>query len=570
MHSIVLITRTLVFSFFVCFLAVGATWSTPEQVSYQGRLTNASDEPVTGSYDLTFSIYDVASGGTPLWSELHTAVTVNGGLFTVELGSDSPFSDTLFDGSQRYLAITVADDAEMAPRQPIMSVPYSERVGSLEGAQGGGVSGRVGINVPIDDSIDADLAIHGGSILDETGGGYLALHHSYWPSNLRFDDNDIQVYNDYAFSQLHLQRFGGGLDIDDGTMQIYAGTVGINFDDPDAPLHVDGGSDITNTGGGQFIIGDGNPNDLRMDLNEIQAFSSGTAENSSLFIQNSGGSVNLASGALSVDQDDRIAMGTSNPLAQVHIQGENVGLDTDHLQQESVVIEDRNAILGLYSDTSGIASSGITFGDVFPYSPSLDNKWSIIRETTETGGSLGGLRFAWGFNKNPFNNNTHMYISVDGEVGIGTRNPNYDLDVRGTIGNNSTQYHSDRRWKRNVHTFDNALERVSLLRGVSFEWRRDEFEGMNFPEGSKIGLIAQEVEEVIPELVHTNKDGYKSVEYANLVAVLIEAVKELHQNNQEQREINSTQANEIEVLRTRLQELAEELTTRESRQYSAH
>ena len=49
---------------------------------------------------------------------------------------------------------------------------------------------------------------------------------------------------------------------------------------------------------------------------------------------------------------------------------------------------------------------------------------------------------------------------------------------------------------------------------------------MNFPEGKRIGLIAQEVEEVIPELVHTADDGYKSVEYANLIAVLIEAVKE--------------------------------------------
>jgi hypothetical protein len=567
MHSIVLLTRTLVFCFFVCSLAVGAAWSTPEQVSYQGRLTNTSDEPVTGSYDLTFSIYDVASGGTPLWSELHTAVTVNGGLFTVELGSDSPFSDTLFDGSQRYLAITVADDAEMTPRQPIMSVPYSERVGSLEGAQGGGVSGRVGINVPIYDSIDADLAVHGGSVLDETGGGYLALHHSYWPSNLRFDDNDIQVYNDNAFSQLHLQRFGGGLDIDDGTMQIYGGKVGINFDDPDAPLHLDGGSDITNSGGGQFIIGDGNPNDLRMDLNEIQAFSSGAAENSSLFIQNSGGSVNLASGALSVDQDERIAMGTSNPLAQVHIEGEDVGVGTDHLQQESVVIEDRNAILGLYSDTSGIASSGITFGDVFPYSPSLDNKWSIIRETTQIGGSLGGLRFAWGFDKNPFNNNVRMYISNSGEVGIGTIDPNYDLDVRGTIGNNSTQYHSDRRWKKNVSAYHNALEQVSRLRGVTFEWRRDEFEGMNFPEGNKIGLIAQEVEEVIPELVHTNKDGYKSVEYANLVAVLIEAVKELNKDNQEQRKMNRAQESQIDKLEVRVRELTEKLATKGSEPY---
>jgi hypothetical protein len=49
---------------------------------------------------------------------------------------------------------------------------------------------------------------------------------------------------------------------------------------------------------------------------------------------------------------------------------------------------------------------------------------------------------------------------------------------------------------------------------------------MNFPSGNHLGLIAQEVEEVLPELVNTDDDGYKSVEYANLVAVLIEAIKE--------------------------------------------
>jgi hypothetical protein len=54
---------------------------------------------------------------------------------------------------------------------------------------------------------------------------------------------------------------------------------------------------------------------------------------------------------------------------------------------------------------------------------------------------------------------------------------------------------------------------------------------MNFPEGRHIGVIAQDVEKVIPEIVHTAADGYKSVEYAKLVAVLIEAVKELKIEN---------------------------------------
>ncbi len=64
---------------------------------------------------------------------------------------------------------------------------------------------------------------------------------------------------------------------------------------------------------------------------------------------------------------------------------------------------------------------------------------------------------------------------------------------------------------------------------------------MNFPEGEHLGLIAQDVEEVVPEVVHTNKEGYKSVEYANLVPLLIEAI------TQQQTQIKSLQVR-IEAL----------------------
>lgn len=129
---------------------------------------------------------------------------------------------------------------------------------------------------------------------------------------------------------------------------------------------------------------------------------------------------------------------------------------------------------------------------------------------------------------------TKHVMTIDGEgdeeVGIGTDDPQHTLDVRGEIGNNGTVYHSDRRWKSGITPLSNALERVQQLRGVSYEWKRDEFPEMNFSQGRHIGLIAQEVEDVLPELVVTDSDGYKSVAYANLVAVLIEAVKE--QQNQ--------------------------------------
>jgi hypothetical protein len=65
---------------------------------------------------------------------------------------------------------------------------------------------------------------------------------------------------------------------------------------------------------------------------------------------------------------------------------------------------------------------------------------------------------------------------------------------------------------------------VRRLRGVSFEWRDNAPPGHHGPD---LGVIAQEVEEVFPELVKTDEQGYKRVNYVGLIAPLIEAVKEL-------------------------------------------
>jgi len=87
------------------------------------------------------------------------------------------------------------------------------------------------------------------------------------------------------------------------------------------------------------------------------------------------------------------------------------------------------------------------------------------------------------------------------------------VDLLTAVDVNST---SDERLKDNIKTLENPLETVKSLRGVSYDMFGKH----------KVGVIAQEVEAVVPEVVHTNDDGYKSVSYGNLVGVLIEAVKE--------------------------------------------
>lgn len=115
-------------------------------------------------------------------------------------------------------------------------------------------------------------------------------------------------------------------------------------------------------------------------------------------------------------------------------------------------------------------------------------------------------------------------------VGIGLSNPSRKLSVNGDAGGTSAWNNdSDLRFKTNIKPLDSALENILKLRAVSFDWRQDEFPEKNWEEGTQIGVIAQEIEKIYPELVSTDEEGYKSVSYATFTPILIEAIKELHQ-----------------------------------------
>ena len=112
-------------------------------------------------------------------------------------------------------------------------------------------------------------------------------------------------------------------------------------------------------------------------------------------------------------------------------------------------------------------------------------------------------------------------VEQNGEVGIKDSSPSYELDVNGDIrATGDVIAFSDERVKENIVTIDNALDKVTKLRGVQFN---------KIGEDKKsVGVIAQEVLKVLPEVVaHDDRDMY-SVAYGNMVGVLIEAIKELN------------------------------------------
>ena len=137
---------------------------------------------------------------------------------------------------------------------------------------------------------------------------------------------------------------------------------------------------------------------------------------------------------------------------------------------------------------------------------------------------------------------------INGNVGIGITNASYKLHVDGNafatelnttvLFTHAANETSDQRQKYNIQTIEDPMVAISALRGVRFLWKNT--------EQPDIGLIAQEVEAVLPELVSTDMHGVKAVAYGHLSGLLIEAMK------QQQKELD-VMKQEIQELKARLQ-----------------
>jgi hypothetical protein len=104
-----------------------------------------------------------------------------------------------------------------------------------------------------------------------------------------------------------------------------------------------------------------------------------------------------------------------------------------------------------------------------------------------------------------------------------------DLAVNGAIfatGNITAYFSSDKRLKLNVEPIKGSLDKVLKIGGYSFDWdetKQDELKGHD------VGVIAQEIQKVLPEVVVEREDGYLAVRYEKIVPLLIEGIKELSQ-----------------------------------------
>jgi hypothetical protein len=106
----------------------------PQKISFQGVLKDSTGSPINGTRNMTFVIYDAATGGSDLWSETQTSVSIEAGIYNVQLGKNTALSSSYFTGDTRYLGISINGGSELTPRVMMLTVPFAYRADTADSA----------------------------------------------------------------------------------------------------------------------------------------------------------------------------------------------------------------------------------------------------------------------------------------------------------------------------------------------------------------------------------------------------------------------------------------------------
>lgn len=237
--------------------------------------------------------------------------------------------------------------------------------------------------------------------------------------------------------------------------------------------------------------------------------------------------------ALSIDAQGDLGLGTSNPVVELHI--DDGDTPTTRFEQTGA--------MGYTPYTWDVAGNEANF---------------FVRDVT--GGSTLPFRIQPGAPSNS------IYIKTGGDVGIGTSMPTQKLHVNGnmhvegdiTLTGTITNV-SDRNLKKDIASYNGGLDLIQKLEPKTYHFKTQEYRGLGLPDDNQIGLIAQDVEQLLPELVVTRemvvdeennkKMDVKTVNYTGLVPVLISGIKEQQKTiDDQQKEIDQLKAQVSELM----------------------
>lgn len=307
----------------------------------------------------------------------------------------------------------------------------------------------------------------------------------------------------------------------------FNGRVGIGTAAPQGSLHIVSTVSQVNSPTEGIFLGKSAGDDYQIQLTQT----GGTPH-----IDLSRGTNTDFDGRISSTANSTLSLGTASASMLLNLNGTNVGIGT---ASPASKFEVRGGNTFMEGKAYVYSNSG--WGSVTP-SISL----AIGDNDTGINWVSDGVLQIYG------NNAVRMHFALDGNNGIGTTTPSYKLDVNGTIRGFGITDSSDARLKKNIMPLDFSLEKILQIEGVSYNW----IDKDRSPK-KQIGFIAQQLEEIYPELVETDKQGMKSVNYSHLVAPLVEAVKTLYNKiTGVEREIASLKA-ENEELKTKVKEFDE-------------
>lgn len=340
-----------------------------------------------------------------------------------------------------------------------------------------------------------------------------------------------------------------------------AGNVGVGTASPQSRLHVNGGSlRVENTGGESLLIS--RPAGAFGYLNFTTATSrrwhmgissnaeSGSNAGSDFYINRADDTgayidtpmmISRATGAATfksnINTGSRIFM-TLDGVNNAFIGPQGTGTD----QERTAIGFNANPTTGIVNELM-FRINNMDAGKFVLNSPTAPFLKLNPAPLTSLPASWGGGLWSW-----------DIYAEATLALGKnGSQNVSFSYTGNGTMAGTLTQ-NSDIRLKENIQRIPSSLAKIEELTGVTYNWKDKERE-----QNRQIGLIAQEVQKVFPEAVRKAPNGYLSVAYQNLVAPIIEAIKELHTHYQSQQAELTALKQENQDLKNRLEKLEKKL-----------
>lgn len=534
-------------------LAAAPSDPVPTEIHVQVRLTDAAGVPLNESKDVTIRLWDAPVGGTELLSVSGTYAVTNGFMSETVGPVDSSLLDAAPSGL--FVGITVLPDAEMAPRLQVKSVPFATRAETARNAE----------NVAGADITPNSVTVNGQPAVDSNG----AWIGSFPPGHITGADvaSDTLTGSNIADGSIGAddvqdESLTGG-DVQDGSLSgddLADGTI-TGSKIADESLLTDDIQDGSLTGDD---IQDGSLNGVDIANGTITGtnIGNGTVTGDDIMDGSLTGSDIANESITGSDIDNGTVTGadiqnssiTSTDIQNGSIQGDD--LDTPFSLSGAAeghptfapllnLRQTGSTDLNLNLESTS-ASVGVSLG--FRPQAGNGNEWQFKAESQNSGADFSLYRWV--------NQSLSTVLTVDHPtafVGISDTTPSERLDVNGNVRCTALIEVSDARLKTDIRPLEEANEVLSALRGVSYSWNREEL-----PEADgrrRVGLLAQDVQGVLPEAVREDGNGTLGVEYSQLVPVLVEALKEqreelsrLRADNEDLRRELSTLGGLVEVL----------------------